>query len=84
MGFSFEWTGHQFGDEADYQKGYDAAADYCGYHDIDPAKLWETAQGDDGAGCIALDQWGAVETAAFEEAFDGWQECPENVSLIWQ
>ena len=81
MAFDFEWTGRAYGDESDRQRGIRQAESYCRDHGYDAEAIWNAIEKDDDE---ARGQWGDIESAAIDALCHGWQEIPENVSLIWR
>lgn len=87
MAFDFEWTGHRFGDESDRLRGILAADDYCRKHNIDAPVAYEAhrkaiERGDDPPGGDG--SWYQVAWAAEQAYCEGWENAPDNFSLVWR
>lgn len=79
--FDFEWCGRLDANDADQEKGIDAAYAYCEARGINPAEIWARAVLEEDP--AAQDVWLDIESAAIAAMCDGWCEQTENASLSW-
>jgi hypothetical protein len=84
--FDFEWTGQDYGNENDRDRGIAAAVKYCTELGIDAASAYDATlwHNDEEPEQAALDLWSAIECEAVSTMCEGWHTEPENVSLIWR
>ena len=80
--FDFEWTGRSHGNDADRERGIEAAKNHCAEMGYDPAQIWSDATEREDQD--AWSRWHLIENRAIAHLAQGWQQTPENVSLIWR
>lgn len=81
--FDFEWTQRRDANEADQQKGIEAAEKFVAAAQIDPKALWSEYIKEDVTE-ETVDAWIAIESTALSAMCDGWIEQTENASLVWR
>lgn len=79
--FDFDWSGRIDANDAEQEKGIEAAYSYCEARGINPAEIWSRAILQEDAS--AQDAWLDIEGVAIAAMCDGWCERTENASLAW-
>lgn len=84
MPFDLEWTGRSYGNDDDHNRAIEAAKGYCEQQGIDPAEAWREFCTKIEASEDVPETWGAIEYQALLTMCEGWDQMPENVSLIYR
>lgn len=83
MPFDLEWTGRSYGNDDDHNRAIEAAKGYCEQQGIDPAEAWrEFCAKIEASEDIVCETWNCIEYEALKGL--GWDDLPENVSLIYR